>query len=254
MWVWRCLLGGNASLPLPGFSGCCRKGVPAILEVFPSSHFCLCSPYAFFKVNLTLYPKKTTDQTADLALFVGVSVCNLLPSAARPSPASPPGSPAFLLASSLLPSGVTSRRHLSVGQKERVLWRFSGLPVTFGVCMSVRLMRVSSKRWTGYRAWPSGHNIQVRSSIQRFKSFKNESAVTEKTCFFSPGWNLWGDILKNNERNRELCISGEEICYALAIKLRQSRGVWWECSECVIRLRWWLQWCCCSEWAKPCMS
>lgn len=35
---------------------------------------------------------------ADLVLFVGyVSVCNLLPSAAQPSPASLPGSPASLL-------------------------------------------------------------------------------------------------------------------------------------------------------------
>lgn len=125
---------------------------------------------------------------ADLVLFIGcVSVRNLLPSAAWPSPASPPGSPAFLLASSFLASGVTSRRCLSVGQKEWVLWRFSGLPVTFRVYMSVRLMRVSSKMQTGYCAWQSSHSIQPRSSIQRLKSLKNESLVVEKTW----GFFLW---------------------------------------------------------------
>jgi len=59
---------------------------------------------------------------ADLVLFIGcVSVGNLLPSAARPSPASPLGGPALLLESSFPTSGVMSTRYLSVGQKQRVL-------------------------------------------------------------------------------------------------------------------------------------
>lgn len=89
MWAWRCLLGGTASLLLRGFAGCCRKGVPAILEVFPSSHFCLCSPYAFFKVNLTLYPKKTSRikwQTlhCSLVVYLYATCFHLLPDQAQP--------------------------------------------------------------------------------------------------------------------------------------------------------------------------
>lgn len=176
MWVWRCLLGGNASLILPVFSGCCWKGVPAVLKVFHSSHFCLCSPYASFKSEFDFESYECNqDQTAALVVFPGcVSVCNLLPSAVWPNPAILPGSFAFLLASSFLPTGFTARRCLSVGQKELVLWRFSGLPITCRVCMKFRLLRVGGKRWTGhcagYSAWPSSHNIQLWSSSQKWKS------------------------------------------------------------------------------------
>lgn len=153
---------------------------------------------------------------AALVLFPGcVSVCNLLPSAVWPNPAFLPGSFAFLLASSFLPTEFTARRCLSVGQKERVLWTISGLSITSSVCMKCRLMRVGGERWTGhcagYSAWRSSHNIQLWSSIQKWKSLKKwsfcykEDLVCFVVCFFFyPRWNLgMGRIIQKTMKGIE---------------------------------------------------
>lgn len=108
----------------------------------------------------------------------------------------------------LHPGGI----YLSVGHNKWVLWRCSGSPVTFRVCVNVRLMRVGSKRWVGYHGWLSSHNTQLRSSIQRLKSQKWECCYGEDLVFgFYPWMKLGEGILKNKERSRKLCILGEEI-------------------------------------------